>query len=247
MIGKIQLIVLDSAEATINSTQKSWLESQLQRPLTGVCNIPAPTRTDHWPTLRECHDILGASYSETVTCRECIGQEAYCIPPDAEHDNVVLGPENCICVPYTSKVCPGNLSCEVMDGTEHNCICTRDQDCGAGGTCEDGVCKEPIRLFFSYTPLFDGSGTRNNAFSSKKNAASLLSMLLKYNVKAIFAGRVLDYAAYTRGGMPMYITGGGGADMASFASKGRHWLRIDIPNAYTHPDPEKILVTVVEY
>ena len=237
MLGKVQIIMLDTAEATINSAQKSWLEGEL----------PKPTEFEEWPLLSECHEILNIPYTETVTCRECIGQEAFCIPPEAGRDEVYWGPENCICVPHTSTVCPGNLSCEAMDGMPHNCICTRDQDCGEGGTCIDGVCKDPLRLFFSYTPLFDVSGTRNNGFASKKTAASLLSMLLKYNVKAIFAGRVLDYAAYSRGGMPMYITGGGGADMASFASKGRHWLRIDIAHAYTNPTPEDIQVTVVEY
>ena len=247
MLGKAQIIMLDTAEATINSAQKSWLEGELQRPAGGQCNIPKPTEFEEWPLLSECHEILNIPYTETVTCRECIGQEAFCIPPEAGRDEVYWGPENCICVPHTSTVCPGNLSCEAMDGLPHNCICTRDQDCGEGGTCIDGVCKDPLRLFFSYTPLFDVSGTRNNGFASKKTAASLLSMLLKYNVKAIFAGRVLDYAAYSRGGMPMYITGGGGADMASFASKGRHWLRIDIAHAYTNPTPEDIQVTVVEY
>ena len=246
-IGKVQIIMLDTAEASINGAQKKWLASELKSHNDHKCTIPAPTRSEQWPTLTECHDILGVPIDESVTCRECIAQEAYCIPPDKERDNITAGPENCVCVPYTSEVCPGNLTCAAADGTEHDCICTRDHDCGAGGTCVDGKCIDPIRLVFSYTPIFDESGTRNNAFSSRQSAASLLSMLLKYNVNAVFAGRVLDYASYSKGGMQMYITGGGGADMASFANKGRHWLRIDIPNGYTRPDPDKISVTVVPY
>ena len=247
MVGKVQLIMLDTADASFGSSQKEWLESVLENVSNETCQIPAPEGTQ-WPSLAECREILNLSSSnKNPTCRECIQQEAYCIPPNAERSNPALGPENCICVPATSQVCSHAQSCAKTDGTEASCICTRDNDCGHGGTCIDGVCKPPVRLVFSYTPIFDEFGSRNNALSSKSDAAALMSLLVKANVNAIFSGRVLDYGKFTMGGIPIYITGGGGAEMSSFASKKHHWLYLEIPNAYTQPDPNEISVQVIEW
>lgn len=247
-IGKVQLIVLDTADASLASGQRSWLQNVLDIPEHDKCNIPAPTLFDEWPTLAECRNILGRSAGENVTCRECIQNEAYCIPPDASRSNYELGPENCVCVPATSKICKSNFTCKDMNGTDSTCICTRDEDCGNGGTCgSDGMCIHPVRLVFSYTPLFDRYGSRGNAFSSKDNAAALLSTLLKANVSAIFSGRSHEYSSYSMGGIPMYITGGGGGKMASFSDKGNHWLYVEIPNAFTNPNPDDISVEVVEF
>ena len=247
MVGKVQLIMLDTADASLGSSQIEWLESVLETVSNETCQIPAPEGTQ-WPSLAECRDILHLSgSSKNPTCRECIQQEAYCIPHNAERSNPALGPENCICVPATSQVCSHAQSCAKIDGTEASCICTRDNDCGDGGTCVDGVCKPPVRLVFSYTPIFDEFGSRNNALSSKSDAAALMSLFIKANVNAIFSGRVLDYGQFTMGGIPIYITGGGGAEMSSFASKKHHWLYLEIPNAYTQPDPNEISVQVIEW
>ena len=115
-----------------------------------------------------------------------------------------------------------------------------------GGTCEAGVCKPPLRLVFTYTPIYDKYGSRNNALSSE-DAASLLSLLIQSNVAAVFAGRAHEYAKYSKGGIPMYITGGGGAEMASFSDKGNHWLLVEIPKAYTNPDRQDVKVEVIEF
>ena len=246
-IGKVQLIMLDTAEASVSSVESQWLESVLETVPEARCKIDAPVSRDEWPLLYECHDILGKGYEQPVTCLDCIQQEAYCVPPDASRSNTDYGPENCVCIPRTSTVCPGNLTCEEADGREHDCICTRDEDCGVGGTCVSGYCEDPVRLVFSYTPLFDKSGARNNAFTSKTEASHLLSMFIDGGVDAIFSGRVRDYKSYVMGGIPMYVTGGGGADMASFASQPHHWLLVEIPNGYTHPDGKRISVNVMTY
>lgn len=246
-IGKVQLIMLDTADASFGNTQTEWLESVLTTSTHSTCNIPAP-ENEKWPTLAECRQILATNNNtKNPTCRECIKQEAYCIPPDAQRSDPSLGPENCVCVPATSQVCPHAQACETTDGTDAKCICTRDTDCGNGGTCIDGVCQPPIRLVFSYTPIFDEYGSRNNALSSKSEAAALMSVLTKSNVSAIFSGRVLDYGHFSMGGIPVYITGGGGAAMSSFASKKNHWLYIEIPRAYTRPNSDDISVQVIEF
>ena len=109
------------------------------------------------------------------------------------------------------------------------------------------MCIQPIRLVFSYTPLFDRYGSRGNAFTSKDSAASLLSALIKANVSAVFSGRSHEFSSYSMGGIPMYITGGGGGEMASFSDKKNHWLYVEIPNAYTNPNPDDISIEVVEF
>lgn len=244
-IGKVQLIMLDTAEASVSDAQMTWLRTQLEDIPQTKCKIPKPTAFEKWPTLAECSEMHPEV--DDITCRECIAQEAYCLPPAADRSAPRNGPENCICVPYTAKYCLDGLTCEAEDGQEHDCICTRDEDCGAGATCTDGKCTPPIRLVFSYTPIFDVYGSRNNAFSSRDQAAELTALFLKSHVNAIFSGKILDYSETEMAGIPQYITGGGGADMPALASKSNHWLMIDIPRAYTNPDPSQVTVTPIEF
>ena len=244
-IGKVQLIMLDTADATLSDPQLAWLRTQLSETAHAKCQIPPPTSFTQWPSLAECR-IMHPD-QEDITCRECIAQEAYCIPPALDRSNVYDGPENCICVPHSSKYCQDGLTCEAADGQEHTCICTRDEDCGSGATCTDGICEPTLRLIFTYTPLFDVYGSRNSSFTSRDEAAELTSLFLQSDVTAIFAGKILDYSKTEMAGIPQYITGGGGADMPALASKSNHWLMVDIPNAYTKPDPSQITVTPVEF
>lgn len=248
-IGKVQLILLDTADGKISSQQKNWLKKELAISETQKCAIPAPTNAVQWPSLYECRKILGLSDNATdhVSCRECIGEEAYCIPPDASREETDKGPENCICVPITSKICKKNQWCSKL-GEEGICQCTRDEDCGIGGTCNpDGSCAAPMRLVFTYTPPFDEYGSRNNALISKSQAVSLMSLFSKSHVAAVFSGRSNDYGKFSMANIPIYITGGGGAQMTAFSDFGHHWLYVEIPNAYTNPSPDEIKVQVVEF
>ncbi|MCL2324943.1 MAG: hypothetical protein FWC40_00350 [Proteobacteria bacterium] len=261
-IGKVQMVLLDSADATLGNSQLAWLERQIKNVPVQTCNIPAPREMlpdecplwpsgqQQWPTLSECEARSGQTdpqASKELRCSDCICAEAYCVTPDAERSNPRLGPRNCVCVPATSKICMYNQSCPVEDGQSQTCICTRDQDCGTGGTCLEGVCQPPMRLIFSYTPFFDIFGSRNSAFSSRREAATVLSRLTNANTAAVFSGRSLEFAHYEMGGIPLFITGGGGADMAAFSSYGNHWLLIEIPDAYTKPDPSKMTVEVIPF
>ena len=239
-IGNVQILLLDTADGGLSSVEHRWLDAQLSRNAHQPCTIPAPTGFDEWPTLFECAERLDAS--KETTCRECIGEEAFCIPPSVDRSETAYGPENCVCVPATSKICPDNQWCSRIDGTEGVCQCTRDGDCGIGARCVDGTCQPPLRLVFSYTPPFDSNGLRNNAFTSKSQAANVMSLFSKSNVAALFSGRSVDYDVYSKAGVKMYITGGGGAPMASFSDVGHHWLLVEIPNAYSTPGSPKIEV-----
>lgn len=246
IMGKVQLIMLDSADAKLSQLQHKWLTDTLTTPKPQSCEIPEASN-GNWPSLGECEQMIGGPEgSKKITCRECIAQEALCIPPQAERSKPELGPLNCICVPATSKICKYSQYCPSY-GKADTCRCSRDGDCLAGGSCIDGVCAPPLRLIFSYTPLFDEYGSRNNAFLSREEAASLLSLFIDADVKAIFSGRIMDYAKYQKAKIDFYITGGGGAPMTAFARKKHHWLLVEIPNAYSAPKAEDMRVEVIEF
>ncbi len=244
-IGKVQLVMLDTSDATLEGSQKSWLKSLLSMPSSETCRIDQP-KTGNMKLLGDCDNAV-TSDSTSARCTDCIGEEAYCIKPSFDDSNPYYGPLNCLCVPATSKICRNNLVCENMDGSESRCICTADSDCGEGGTCVEGICKPPLRIVFSYTPLFDTFGSRGNSFTSRDEAASLLSLLARSGVSAIFSGRVREYAHDNMANIDMYITGGGGADMSAFSKTGKHWLLVTIPDAYNNPDPKNMTVEVVEF
>ena len=243
-LGKIQLIMLDTSDASMSGAQKSWLKSLLSMPSSETCRIDPP-KDGAFKLLGDCEAAHGES--SNASCTECIGEEAFCVKPSFDESDPIQGPQNCICVPATSKICKNNLVCEKMDGTESRCVCVADSDCGEGGTCVDGICKPPLRIVFSYTPLFDIFGSRGNSFTSRDEAASLLSLFAKSGVSTIFSGRVREFAHKKMANIDMYITGGGGADMSSFSNVGRHWLLVTIPDAYNNPNPDNISVEVVEF
>lgn len=243
-VGKVQIILLDTADGSVSSPEMSWLKGVLETFEKTNCTIPSPQDFDQWPLLAECSPETGDK-AVSVTCRACIGEEAYCIVPDKTRSETAYGPKNCVCVPMDADICPRNMWCDRMDGAQGQCVCTRDEDCTSGGTCRNGVCEPPMRLVFSFTPPFDSSGTRNNAFTSKSAAASLMSLFAKRHVTAIFSGKSTDYSRQEMAGIPIYNTGGGGAKMASFSKKGHHWLLVEVPHAYTFP--ENIKVKTIEF
>jgi len=237
VVGKVELLMIDTADATLSSAEKEWIKDVFAVPKEQTCSIEAPTQMSSWPMLSACSSNSGT----TPSCRSCIDEEAYCIPPDNELSDTTKGPQNCVCVPLKSDICRMNQKCPVLDGTKQTCVCTRDQDCDIGGSCIDGVCQMPMRFVFSYSPLFDEFGSRNNALA-REDAAALISIFAKANTSAIFSGRILDYSSFKKAGIPIYITGGGGAKMSSFSDYGHHWLLLEIPNAYTAPNDFSVKV-----
>ena len=235
VIGKVELLMIDTADATLSGAEKNWIKKVFPEYDTEDCLLSS--KNDNWPILADC---VRDGYS---TCRECIGEEAYCVPPTEDKSDMARGPMNCVCIPATSGLCHKNHACQMTSSTEGTCACSRDMDCGVGGTCSNGVCKLPLRFVFSYTPLFDEYGSRNNALA-REDGAALLSIFAKAGTAAIFSGRVLDYSSFTKAGIPFYFTGGGGAEMCAFSDYSHHWLLVEVPNAYT--DPDDYQVTVME-
>ena len=240
VIGKVEFLMIDTSDAGITSAARKWVSNLFDRRDDATCKIPAPDQSA-WPSLASCFEQNGAE-----TCHECIGVEAYCVTPNVEQNGVSAGPKNCICIPDTAKYCRYGMQCSEENGEVASCMCTRDDDCGQGGACQDGICHPPLRFVFSYTPLFDEHGLRNSAFLSRENAMALLSQLAHAGTTAIFSGRTLDYSQFSKAGIDFYLTGGGGAEMASYSSHGHHWLLVEVPNAYEAPDDYSVTVMDIE-
>ena len=72
-----------------------------------------------------------------------------------------------------------------------------------------------------------------------------MSLFLKRSVKKIFAGAINAYRKTEFASLPLYITGGGGADLELLDNNRHHWLLVTIPNI--EEIPEAATVEVIEF
>lgn len=87
-------------------------------------------------------------------------------------------------------------------------------------------------LFLTHVPLLDPSGFRAGAFRSRNEAARVIQELSERSVDAIFFGHVHSYYAFSLGGVPSFISGGGGAIPERLDGIERHYLRVNlVPDA----------------
>jgi len=87
---------------------------------------------------------------------------------------------------------------------------------------------ENVHIFGTHYPPRDPVGTRNAGFRSRAEAAKLVSRLIQGRVDATFYGHIHSYYAYHNGGIPAYISGGGGAIPERGNGVGRHFLRVAV-------------------
>lgn len=79
-----------------------------------------------------------------------------------------------------------------------------------------------------HIPPFDPVGTRNGAFGSRAEASKLVAMLAEAGVDLTLYGHIHSYYAYENGGIPAYVSGGGGAVPERLDGIGRNYLAIDV-------------------
>ncbi len=82
-----------------------------------------------------------------------------------------------------------------------------------------------------HIPPTDPIGVRNGSFGSRAEAAKLLRRLAAGGVDLTLYGHIHSYYEFDNGGVPAYISGGGGAIPERFDGVGRHFLTVDV-----HPD-----------
>lgn len=85
-----------------------------------------------------------------------------------------------------------------------------------------------VHVFATHVPPLDPFGPRNFAFRSRNEAAKLLNMLSEGDVDVAFYGHLHTYVSYASGGIPSYISGGGGAIEERLDGIGRHFLTVDV-------------------
>lgn len=86
-------------------------------------------------------------------------------------------------------------------------------------------------LCFTHFPPFDPVGTRSGSFRDRNEAAMLVGLLVDGAVDATFHGHIHSYYAFSLGGIPAYISGGGGAIPERMDGIGRHYLRVTVDPA----------------
>ncbi len=88
--------------------------------------------------------------------------------------------------------------------------------------------RDGVHLLFMHVPPLDPIGLRNGAFSSRAEAAKLIARLGHGGVDTTFYGHIHSYYAFENGGIPAFISGGGGAIPERFDGIGRHYLAVSV-------------------
>jgi hypothetical protein len=79
-----------------------------------------------------------------------------------------------------------------------------------------------------HIPPMDPVGSRNGAFGSRAEASKLIAKLAEGGVSLSLYGHIHTYHPFSNGGIPAYISGGGGAIPERLDGIGRHFLVVDV-------------------
>jgi predicted phosphodiesterase len=91
------------------------------------------------------------------------------------------------------------------------------------------VARDEVHVLATHYPPFDPIGVRQGGFRSRKEAGKLFSLLAGGGVDTLFAGHIHSYYAFEVSGIPVYISGGGGADPKELLDGiDRHYLTVDV-------------------
>lgn len=88
--------------------------------------------------------------------------------------------------------------------------------------------RDQVHVVSMHIPPIDPVGTRSGSFASRNEANKLLSRLAEGRVDLTLYGHVHSYYAFSNGGIPAHISGGGGAIPERMDGIGRHFLTIDV-------------------
>lgn len=87
---------------------------------------------------------------------------------------------------------------------------------------------QEVHVFVTHIVPIDPIGTRNGSFRSRKEAGKLLKMLADGQVDVGVYGHVHSFYGFSLAGVPMYISGGGGAIPERLDGIERHYLVVDV-------------------
>jgi 3',5'-cyclic AMP phosphodiesterase CpdA len=87
--------------------------------------------------------------------------------------------------------------------------------------------RDKVHVFLTHFPPVDPVGTRYAGFRSAEDGRRLLARLIKGNVDLTLYGHIHTLVEFENGGIPAYISGGGGAEPVKWDGINRHFLVID--------------------
>jgi 3',5'-cyclic-AMP phosphodiesterase len=85
-----------------------------------------------------------------------------------------------------------------------------------------------VHVVGMHIPPIDPVGTRNGSFASRAEASKLLAKLAVGGVDLTLYGHVHSFYAFSNGGIPAYISGGGGAVPERMDGIGRSFVVVDV-------------------
>lgn len=88
--------------------------------------------------------------------------------------------------------------------------------------------RELAHVAIMHIPPIDPVGSRAGSFSSKNEAYELVGEMAQSGVDLTLYGHVHSFYAFENGGIPAFISGGGGALPERMDGVGRHFLSIDV-------------------
>ena len=86
----------------------------------------------------------------------------------------------------------------------------------------------PLRMVLTHVPPFEPFGGRGDGFKHRPEAARVLATLQRNSVLALVSSHLALFEEETLAGVPMVYSGGGGADLETLKSSGRHWLEVTV-------------------
>ncbi|WP_394840969.1 metallophosphoesterase [Pendulispora brunnea] len=88
--------------------------------------------------------------------------------------------------------------------------------------------RHQLHVVTMHIPPLDPVGERNGSFGSRAEANKLIARLAENRVDLTIYGHVHSYYAFSNGGIPAFISGGGGAIPERLDGIGRHFLAVDV-------------------
>jgi len=88
--------------------------------------------------------------------------------------------------------------------------------------------KNSVHVVAMHIPPFDPVGTRNAAFASRAEAATLVAKLAEAGVDLTLYGHIHSYYSFRNAGIAAFISGGGGATPERADDIGRHFMVFDV-------------------
>jgi len=88
--------------------------------------------------------------------------------------------------------------------------------------------QDRVHVVAMHIPPVDPIGVRNGSFASRNEGYKLLRRLADGGVDLTLYGHIHSFYEFENGGMPAFISGGGGALPERFDDIGRHYMALDI-------------------